>query len=302
MKQLQLAVIGFGTVGKACAAAIAEDGQLALAGIVRRPESLSEKLPSTFSHVPVVSHARELARVDVALICVPTGEVLATARDLLQHGTPIVECATLHDNAFREHRNEIDRLASLHKCRAIVGGGWNPGALSLFRALFALITPKGHTKISWHTAPSLHHTTAARSVPGVREALSTELRSAYGKLQRYVYVEIDKGADPARIEAAIKSDPLFLGEETMVFPVEDIGGLEDEGYGVLLERRGSAADAKHQMLLLEGRYSEPALTAVVMTAAARAIPACRHGASTLLDLPLGSLWGDLRGKVELEWL
>lgn len=302
MKQLQLAVIGFGAVGKACAAAIAEDDQLSLAGIVRRPESLAGQLPERYSRVPVVSHARELVRVDAALICVPAGEVLAAARDLLQHRTSVVECATLLGREFREHRDELGRIASLHKVAAIVGAGWNPGALSLFRVLFALLTPRGNTKTSWHTASSLHHTSAARAVPGVRAALSTELRSAAGKLQRYVYVEMEKGGDLDRIEEAIKSDPLFLNEETLVFPVEDIRVLEEEGSGVLLERRGSAAASDHQMLLLEGRYSEPALTAAVMTAAARAIPDCRHGAFTLLDLPLGSLWGNLKGKIEQEWL
>ena len=302
MKPLQLAVIGFGTLGRACAAAITEDDQLALAGIVRRTESLSGQLPAPFSRVPVVSHARELERLDAALICVPGGEVLATARDLLQHRTPVIECATLHDNEFREHRDELDRIASLHKVTAIVGAGWNPGALSLFRALFALLTPRGHTETSWHTGASLHHTTAARSVPGVREALSTELRSADGKLQRYVYVELEKGAELAGIEAAIRSDPLFLGEETLVFTVEDIRVLEDGVHGVLLERRGSAAATDHQMLLLEARYSDAALTAAVMTAAARAIPGCRHGAYSLFDLPLGSLWGNLKGKTQQEWI
>lgn len=302
MKPLQLAVIGFGALGRACAAAITDDDQLALAGIVRRTESLTGQIPSRYSRVPVVSHARELARVDAALICVPTGQVLATARDLLQHRTPVVECATLHDKAFREHQDELDRIASQHKVSAIVGAGWNPGALSLFRALFALLTPRGHTETSWHTGTSLHHTSAARAVPGVREALSTELRTANGKLQRYVYVELEKGGELARIESALRSDPLFLGEETLVIPVEDMRILEEEGHGVLLERRGSAASTDHQMLLLEARYSEPALTAAVMTAAARAIPGCRHGAFSLFDLPLGSLWGDLKGKAKQEWL
>lgn len=302
MKQLQLAVIGFGTLGRACATAITEDDQVALAGIVRRPESITKQRPAPFSHIPVVSHARELGRVDVALICVPTAEVFATARDLLQHRTPIVECATLHDKAFQEHRNELDRIASLHKVPAIVGAGWNPGALSLFRSLFALLTPRGHTKTSWHTAASLHHTNAIRGIHGVKEALTTELRSTDGKLQRYVYVELEAGGDSAAIETAIKSDPLFLDEETLVIPVEDIRVLEEEGHGILLERRGAAAAADHQLLLLEGRYSEPALTAAIMTAAARAIPTCRHGAFSLLDLPLGSLWGNLKEKAEREWL
>lgn len=302
MKRLHLAVFGFGRVGRACATAIREDEQLVLAGIVRRSESLSEKLHAHFAQVPVVAHASELDRVDGALICVPTEQVLASARDLLQHRIPIVECASLHGEALRKHQGELDRIASHHGVAAVVGAGWDPGALSLFRALFALLIPKGRMETSWHTAASLHHTTAARALAGVREALSTELRNSDGRLQRYVYVELEQGADLARIEAAIRSDPLFLEEETLVFPVESVRALEETGRGILLERRGTVADADHQMLLLEARYSEPALTAAVMTAAARALPSVKRGANNLLDLPLGSLWGNLRTKAEAEWL
>ncbi len=105
MKRL-LAIIGFGKLGRACAAAIREDDQLALAGIVRRTESLDEKLPSPFAEIPVVSHAGELDRVDAALICVPNEQALDVARDLLQHRTPIIECATLHNEGFRDHQSE----------------------------------------------------------------------------------------------------------------------------------------------------------------------------------------------------
>lgn len=302
MKRLQLAVIGFGKLGRACADAIRMDEQFALAGIVRRTESIAEELPTPFAHIPVVSHASELGRVDAALICVPTEHVLAVARDLLQHGTPIVECAILHNQAFRDHQSEIDRIATHRNVPAIVGAGWDPGALSLFRALFALLIPKGHTEASWHTGTSLHHTTAARTVAGVREALATELRTADGRLQRYVYVELEKGADPAQVKDAIRSDPLFLEAETLIFPVENIRELEEEGRGVLLERRGLAPSTDHQMLLLEARFTEQSLTATVMTAAARAIPVCSRGAFSLFDLPLGYLWGELKGKVKQEWL
>jgi diaminopimelate dehydrogenase len=302
MKRLQVAVIGFGKVGQACAAAILADEQLALAGIVRRRESLSEHLPSPFSQIAVVAHASELGRIDAALLCVPTGEVLATARELLQHRIPVVECATLHGEALQLHHEELNRSAVHHKVPVIVGAGWDPGALSLFRALFALLTPRGHTETSWHTGSSLHHTTAARDIPGVREALATEMRRADGSVQRYVYVEIEKGGELAKIEAALRCDPLFLDEETLVFPVEDIRQLEEEGYGVLLERHGSAAATPHQRLLLEARYAEPALCAAVMTAAARALPGCRHRAYSLLEMPLGDLWGDLQDKAKKEWL
>jgi len=117
-----------------------------------------------------------------------------------------------------------------------------------------------------------------------------------------IQVELEKGADPAQVEDAIRSAPLFLGEETLVFPVESIRTLEEEGRGLLQERRGPTASADHHMLLLEARFNEPALTAAVMTAAARAIHGRRRGAFSLFDLPLGYLWGELREKARQEWL
>lgn len=302
MKRLRVAIVGFGKLGRACAEAVRDDEQLFLAGIVRRAESVAEKLPSPFEQVPVVSHTSELGEVGAALVCVPTSEVLPVARDLLQHRIPVVECATLHGEALREHREEIDRFATRHGVPAIVGAGWDPGALSLFRAIFDLLIPGGQTETSWHTAASMHHTTAAKSVHGVREALSTELRSGEGKLQRYVYIELEKGADPSKVESAILGDPLFLEEETLVFPVDSIKALEEEGRGVLLERRGTAGGAGHQALLMEARYSEPALAATVMAAAARAIPLCGRGAVNLFELPLGNLWGAIKKRCEEEWL
>ncbi|MBI1921201.1 MAG: diaminopimelate dehydrogenase [Geobacter sp.] len=301
MKRLRVAIVGFGKLGKACAEAVRDDEQLFLAGIVRRPESLGEKLPSNMEQVPIVPHTSELGEVGVALVCVPTTEALVVARDLLQHRISIVECATLHGKALQEHKEELNRLATHHNVPAIVGAGWDPGALSLFRAIFDLLIPGGQTETSWHTAASMHHTTAAKSVRGVKEALSTELRTGDGKLQRYVYVELEKGTDPANVESAIRSDHLFLGEETLVFPVESIKTLEEEGRGVLLERRGKAAGAGHQALLLEARYSEQALAGAVMAAAARAIPLCGRGAVSLFDLPLGNLWGMLKKRGEQEW-
>jgi diaminopimelate dehydrogenase len=45
------------------------------------------------------------------------------------------------------------------------------------------------------------------------------------------------------VAATIKSEPLFLGEETLVFPVESIAALEGEGAGVVLQRDCSASGA-----------------------------------------------------------
>lgn len=302
MKPLRLAVIGFGRIGKTCAEAILADPQLALAGIVRRAERVADPLPTALNKVPAVSHVGELSEVDTALVCVPSEHVLGVVHDVIQAGIPIVECAALHGEAFQDHKAAIDRVALRHKTPAIVGAGWDPGALSLFRNLFALLTPKGHTKVTRRPGMSLHHTTVARAVAGVKEALSTELRTSAGNTQRYVYVEPEKGVEFRAIEEAIQNDPQFLGEETLVFPVQSVAVLEEQGHGVLLERQGTTAAGIHQLFLLEGRFSESVLTAQVMLAGARALPTRSGRAYSLLDLPLGTLWGNLRAQMEKEWI
>lgn len=303
MKALRVAIMGFGRLGRACASALAADDQFVLAGIVRRGESImAESLPRTFAAIPAVTHISEIRDVDVALVCVPLEQVRQVAHDLLQHGIPIVECAKFEGENLLNHKQAIAHMASRFELPAIIGAGWNPGALSLFRHLFALLTPKGHSEITYRPGSNLHHTTVARAVPGVKDALCTEVRAASGARQRYVYVELEKGARYEEVESAVRSDPLFLGEETLIFPVDSIATLEDEGHGVLMERQGTAAGVAHQHLLLEARFSEPALCAQCMLAAARALPACKSGGYSLFDLPPGALWGRLRTQAEREWL
>jgi diaminopimelate dehydrogenase len=298
MKKVRLAIIGLGNLGRKCVEAVVSDPFTELAGVVRRPESA----PEPWMKAPSVTHVSELNAVDAALVCVPVDAVLGTATSLLQHRIPMVECARLHGEAFLGHKSEIHRAALRHKVPAVVGAGCDPGALSLIRSQFALLAPGGHTETSLHTGTSLHHSLAAAGIAGVKQALATELPSREGTRQRYVYVELEPSADAAEVENAIVNDPLFLDEETRVFPVPSIAALEQTNRGVLLERHAAAGEASHASFLLEARYDEAGLAARMMLAAARALPFLQAGAYSLLDLPPGALWGEQRPDAEKAWI
>jgi diaminopimelate dehydrogenase len=301
-KPMRLAVVGFGRVGQACAEAIARTHDLTLAAIVRRAASVGGKLPERLGHIPVVARLGQARDVQGALICVPTNAAVEQASQILQHGVPIVDCATLHGDALQAHKEAVHKTALHHKTAAIVGAGWDPGALSMFRSWFALLTPGGMTETTHRPGVSLRHTIMARSVEGVKDARCAEVRAADGRLQRYVYVELEKGVDADRVAEAIRADPLFLGEDTQVFAVEQLAALEQEGRGVLLDRRGPSGGPGHEHILLEARFDETLLTAQVMLAAARALPHLEAGAYSLADVPLGMLWGERADKAERDWL
>ena len=170
------------------------------------------------------------------------------------------------------------------------------------RDRFGLLAPEGESEMRHRVAASLHHTAMARRVVGVKDALCTEQVTAGGTRQRYVYVELEQGVEADRVAAAIRADPLFLGEETLVFPVESVAALEQEGCGVALERRSTQGRAGHQRFLFEARFDESNLTAHMMLAAARALSGLSPGAHSLLDLPVGALWGAQAQTAERVWL
>ena len=298
MKKIRLAIIGLGSLGHKCAEAIFADQATALAGIVQRTITSS----GMALNVPVVTHISELKEVDAALICVPADAVMGVAKGLLQSRIPVVECARLHGESFLRHKSEIHRVALLHRVPAVVGAGCDPGVLSLFRSYFALLAPHGHTEISLHTGSSLHHTLAAEGIKGVRKALATELKSTGGTAQRYVYVELEPSADAAEVARIIANDPVFLDEQTLVFPVPSIAALEETNRGILLERHEKPGDTGHFSFLLEARFDEAGLAARMMLAAAQSLPTLQAGAYSLLDLPLGALWGQQSPSEEKDWI
>ena len=273
--RLRVAVVGFGRLGRACATALREGHDLELAGVVRRVQAA---LPDPFQHVPVAGHLRELKRPEVALVCVPADAVLGVAREILQQRLPVVECAMLPGGALAAHHRVLGEAAHNHRVAAVVGAGWDPGALPLLRRLFETLIPRGRTETGTHPGVNLHHTAAVERIAGVAAALACERRAADGRPQRYVYVQLRDGASLGEVEHALAADPLHAGEDTFVFPVTDVATVEAAGSGTLLERLGTGDRGAHQSLLLEARFDVAGFAAGVMLDAARQVPRLRPGA------------------------
>ncbi len=275
MKRVRLAIVGFGALGQACAHGLLEAGEFELAGVVRRSGAA---LPAVLGHIALAAHLRDLRRVDAALLCVPPNAALGVARDILQQRVPLVECARIEGRAQQDYYDELDRAARNHRVAAIVGAGWDPGALPLLQHLFEALIPHGQTLNEKHPGLSLHHSAIAAAIDGVKDALATEHRSAGGGLQRYVYAELNQGADIDSVKQAIEADPLFVDAEVHVFAVQNLAALETAGSGIVLERRATATAGRHESLLLEARFDAATFAARVMLDAARNLAALAPGA------------------------
>ncbi len=282
--QYRIAIVGYGKIGRFALEAVEAAADFVLAGVVRRPASLGENPPELRGY-PVATSLADLGKVDVALLCVPSRSVPEYAREILSAGINTVDCYDLHGELVGL-KKELDPVAKEHNCVSVISAGWDPGTDSLIRGIFEMMAPRGLTYTNFGPGMSMGHTVAAKAVPGVKNALSMTIPKGSGLHRRMVYVELEKGAEFDRVAEAIKADPYFVKDETEVIPVARVDELIDMGHGVSMERKGVSGKTHNQFFHYEMRINNPALTAQVMVAAARAALRQRPGCYTMLEIPV----------------
>lgn len=295
---VRIAVVGLGNIGHAAIEAIFATPDMELAGIVRRHVSGAD---GASYGVPVVSDVTLLEKVDVALLCGPTRTIPKTAPIYLRRGISTVDGFDIHGQPLWALRESLDVEAKAHGCVAVVSAGWDPGTDSLLRTLFLAMAPRGLTHTNFGPGMSMGHSVAAKSKPGVKDALSMTIPLGSGVHRRMVYVTLEEGADFESVKKAILEDAYFAHDETRVAVVPDVEVLKDMGHGVRMERRGVSGQSHNQHFEFTMRINNPALTAQIMVASARAaVRRLSPGAYTLPEIaPMDLLPGDRADLIRL---
>jgi diaminopimelate dehydrogenase len=289
-KKIRVAVVGYGNIGKFSMEAVNSAPDMELAGVVRR--SVSQQTPLELAGVPVVDSIDKLDKVDVAMLCSPTRNVPDQGMAILAKGINTVDSYDIHEGIV-DLRRQFGEVAKANGSVAIVSAGWDPGTDSMVRSMFEFMAPKGITYTNFGPGMSMGHSTAIKAKNGVKDALSVTVPVGTGIHRRMVYVELEEGADFAVVEKDIKTDAYFIKDQTIVTQVDDVNQVIDMGHGVLMERKGVSGGTHNQLLTFEMRINNPALTAQVMVASARATLKQQPGAYTMIEVPIiDYIYGD----------
>jgi len=292
MEKTRVAIVGLGNVGRAAVELLTRAPDLELAGVVRR-RLTGEEPPGVRSVTAMV----DLGPVQAALLCIPTRQVLRAAAELLGRGIHTVDSFDLHGPELLQLRRELGQVAKRHNTVAVLGAGWDPGSDSVVRALFEAIAPQGITYTNFGPGMSMGHSVAVKALPGVVDAVSMTLPIGLGRHKREVYVQLEQDAELAEVTARIRQDPYFVKDETRVIQVSDVGDVYNTGHGVRLERFGATGSAQNQRLQLNMSLTNPATTAQLMMAGARAAFRLSPGAYTMLEIPVIDLLPGPREKI-----
>lgn len=281
MNKIRVAVVGYGNIGQYAIASLRAEEDMEIAGVVRRKADRPEGLSSD---IPVVSDVRELGKVDVALLAIPSRSVPEYAKKYLALGINTVDSFDIHGDELLRLWEDLNVVGREHGSTAVICAGWDPGTDSVVRLMFEYMAPRGITYTNFGPGMSMGHSVAVKAIKGVRDALSMTLPLNFGVHRRAVYVELEEGAEFETVKEEIMQDPYFVKDETHVYRVDDVKKLIDMGHGVVMERSGAAGMTENQTLKLVMRINNPALTAQVMVASARATMRQKSGAYTLPEI------------------
>ena len=290
---IKAAVMGLGNIGRYAIEALEIQPDFTCVGVIRRKESLGKDVHG-LRGVPEYASLADLEAVsgkpDVVLLCAPSRKIPEVAGELLGKGYNTVDSFDIHDRIV-ETIGQLEAQAVKGKAVAVTAAGWDPGTDSVMRALFEAMAPVGVTFTNFGRGRSMGHSVAARAIEGVADATSITIPMGGGRHSRLVYVVLEEGATFEAVKAAIQADPYFSHDPLDVRQVtkDELPRVADASHGVLLERTGASGFTANQRLSFDMRINNPALTAQVLVAAARAAVRRRnrgeHGAFTLLDIP-----------------
>ena len=280
---IRAAIVGYGNIGRYTLEALEASDDFEIAGVVRRNAS-ADGFPELAGY-KVVSDITELGKVDVAILATPSRKVKENALKYLQMGINTVDSFDIHTEIV-DLRAALDPVAKQAGAVSIISAGWDPGSDSVVRTLMESLAPKGISYTNFGPGRSMGHSVAVRAIEGVRDALSMTIPVGTGIHRRMVYVELEPGADFAKVEAAIKADPYFVHDETHVTAVDSVDALNDVGHGVNLVRKGVSGKTHNQLLEFNMKINNPALTAQVLVNVARASMKQAPGCYTMIEIPV----------------
>src|SRR5690554_6274 len=310
-KNIKIAIIGYGNLGRSVEANISQYSDMELFGIFTRrdPKTLkTTKITSKVYHLDNLENYKD--EIDVAILCG------GSMSDLPKQGPIVASLLNTvdgYDNhaLMNDYYNEMHKIALKSKKVSVVGSGWDPGIFSLNRMLAEAILPAGATYTFWGKGVSQGHSDAIRRVAGVKDAVqyTVPIEDAVNavksgqipsletkdKHQRICYVVAHENADLKQIEDDIKNMPNYFKpyDTTVHFISEDELKKNHSGlpHGGLVIRHGKTGLSEENNQIIEYSLkleSNPDFTASVLLAYARAAYALhkegQFGGKTIADI------------------
>ncbi len=284
---MKIGIYGYGNLGRAVEV-VASDFGIDISAVFTRREC--SEVRTLNSRVYKRECAEDFAgEIDCMIMC---GGSFSDLRDDTPSVTRLfntVDSFDIHKQISR-HKDNVDRVARDSGHSSVVSVGWDPGLLSVFRAYFSGVMPRGEINTFWGRGVSQGHSEVIRAIKGVRRAVEYTVPKTnavmlahagksvnpYMRHKRECYVVAEK-SEHERIAREIRSIPEYYeGYETEVHFISDDDFIKNHVYmphkGECIAFNMSGVYREHisRAEMRVALDSNPEFTAAVMLAYAKA--------------------------------
>ncbi|MBQ9082415.1 MAG: diaminopimelate dehydrogenase, partial [Clostridia bacterium] len=167
--KIQIAVAGYGNLGRGVECAVRQNPDMELYGVFTRRDPASVR---TLTGVPVYAMDELTShkdRIDVVILCGGSATDLPVQTPALAQHFNVVDSFDTHAN-IPAHFARVDEAARASGHVAMISVGWDPGMFSLNRLMAEAILPQGQVYTFWGKGVSQGHSDAIRRIDGVVDA------------------------------------------------------------------------------------------------------------------------------------
>lgn len=328
MTQINIAIAGYGNLGRGAEAAIKQSPDMRLVAVFSRRDPASVELLDSSVPVHAMADIEQFQNdIDVLILCGGSKSDLPEQGPNLAGMFNIVDSFDTHAK-IPEYFAALDQPAQAAGKVALLSVGWDPGLFSLNRLFGEAILPQGETYTFWGKGLSQGHSDAVRRVAGVKFGVQYTLpsepamaRVRNGELPqlttrekhtRECFIVLEDGADADTVRNTIVTMPDYFADyDTTVNFIDQSTFAEQHSsmpHGGFVIRSGeSGSDNTKQVLEFSLKLgSNPEFTSSVLVAYARAVhklsQAGETGAKTVFDVAPGLLSPKTPAQLRKEML
>lgn len=309
---IKIGILGYGNIGRGVECAIKQNDDMELVAVFTRRDPATVTILTEGVAVARVADVAEWKdKIDVLILCGGSATDLPVQTPEYAKMFHVVDTFDNHAH-IPEHFAHVDAAAKEAGTVGVISVGWDPGMFSLNRMYANAILPKGADYTFWGKGVSQGHSDAIRRVEGVKngkqytipveEAVAAvragenpELTTRQ-KHKRECFVVLEEGADPEKVETAIKTMPdYFEPYDTVVhFISEEELEANHSGipHGGMVFRTGKTGWQEEHSHVIEYSLkldSNPEFTSSIVVAYARAAYRMAQegqtGCKTVFDIP-----------------
>ena len=309
---IRIGIIGYGNIGRGVECAVTQNLDMELKAVfTRRDPACVSILTETAAVCSVDEISSWQGKLDVVILCGGSATDLPVQTPEYAQYFHVIDTFDTHAK-IPEHFAKVDQAAKETGHVAVIATGWDPGMFSLTRLYASAVLPEGQDYTFWGRGVSQGHSDAIRRVEGVRDARQytvpveaaveavragkDPVLTTREKHTRECYVVLEDGADPEKVEKAIKTMPNYFADydTTVHFISEEELKANHSAipHGGMVLRSGVTGWDKENRHLIEYKLtldSNPEFTSSVVVAYVRAVYRLaaegQTGCKTVFDIP-----------------